>query len=149
VSTKGYTELSPNVYEKAATKRVIFKVTAGVGTGNNGFNFNGYAKGAATFIAPAGWGVDLIFTNNGVLPHSAAIVSSLTITAATSPFASTPNPRIGAVAGQTQYGGFGGFLAPPPGKYYLVCLVPGHITAGMWDYFTVSTTAKAPSIATS
>jgi uncharacterized cupredoxin-like copper-binding protein len=33
-----------------------------------------------------------------------------------------------------------------PGKYYLACLVPGHITAGMWDHFTVSTTAKAPSL---
>jgi hypothetical protein len=92
--------------------------------------------------------VDLIFTNNGVLPHSAGIVPSLTITAATVPFASTPSPRVGAIAGQTQYAGYG-LSAPPPGKYYLVCLVPGHITAGMWDYFTVSSTATAPSIATS
>jgi PQQ-dependent dehydrogenase (methanol/ethanol family) len=149
VSTKGYTEISPNVYENAATKRVIFKVIAGQGTTNNGFNFNGYAKGAANFIVPAGWGMDVIFTNNGILPHSAAIVSSLAVSASTSPFASTPNPRVGAVAGQTQYGGYGGFEVPPPGKYYLVCLVPGHITAGMWDYFTVSATATAPSIVAS
>ena len=36
--------------------------------------------------------------------------------------------------------------AVPAGKYYLVCLVPGHIQSGMWDYFTISTTAKKPSI---
>jgi hypothetical protein len=34
----------------------------------------------------------------------------------------------------------------PAGKYYMVCLVPGHIQAGMWDYLTISHTAKMPSI---
>jgi Sulfocyanin (SoxE) domain len=27
-----------------------------------------------------------------------------------------------------------------------VCGVPGHVQAGMWDYLTVSATAKQPSI---
>jgi hypothetical protein len=76
------------------------------------------------------------------------VVPSLKISASTTPFAATANPTAGIGAGKTQYAGWG--LAPPgPGKYYLVCLVPGHVTAGMWDYLTVDFTAKAPSIQTS
>ncbi len=55
----------------------------------------------------------------------------------------TPNAPAGVHAGVTQYVGFG---ANQPGKYYLICAVPGHVAAGMWDYFTISTTAKLPSI---
>jgi hypothetical protein len=39
-----------------------------------------------------------------------------------------------------------GFSSNAPGRYYLVCGVPGHVQAGMWDYLTVSATAKQPSI---
>jgi outer membrane protein assembly factor BamB len=146
VSTKGLTEISPNVYVNAKTKHVVFTVTAGSDTSNNGFNFNGYSKGAANFTVPAGWHADFIFRNNAVLPHSMGVVPSLTINAATAPIAATPNPRQGAITGQTQYTGYTGLIPPSAGKYYLVCLVPGHITAGMWDYFTISTTATTPSI---
>ena len=41
---------------------------------------------------------------------------------------------------------FVSFAAVNPGTYFLACLVPGHIAAGMWDHFTVSTTARAPSL---
>jgi hypothetical protein len=30
----------------------------------------------------------------------------------------------------------------------MVCMVPGHIQAGMWDYLTISATATMPSIQT-
>ena len=39
-----------------------------------------------------------------------------------------------------------GLAANKPGKYFLVCGVPGHLQAGMWDRFTVSASAKTPSI---
>jgi hypothetical protein len=55
----------------------------------------------------------------------------------------TPNPTGGTAAGVTQVLGL---AAVPAGKYYLVCLVPGHIQSGMWDVFTISKTATVPSI---
>jgi hypothetical protein len=39
-----------------------------------------------------------------------------------------------------------GFSSNAPGSYYLVCGVPGHLQAGMFDKLTVSATAKEPSI---
>jgi outer membrane protein assembly factor BamB len=145
ITVKGLTMVNQWVYMDAKAKRVVFRVVAGATTANNGFNFNGYAKGKANFVVPSGWHADFIFTNNVALPHSMAVVPTLKISATTMPIAATPNPIAGIRAGQTQYAGYG--LVPPgPGKYYLVCLVPGHITAGMWDYFTVDFTAKAPSI---
>ncbi len=145
ISTKGLTEINPYVYMDALLKRVVFKVVAAATSNDSGFNFDGYANGAANFIIPAGWHADFIFTNNTVLPHSMAVVSSLSLTASTVPIAATPNPRQGIGPGMTQYAGFGP-VPPVPGRYYLACLVPGHITAGMWDYFTVSATAKTPSM---
>ncbi|MDB5074358.1 MAG: Sulfocyanin (SoxE) domain, partial [Chloroflexi bacterium] len=41
---------------------------------------------------------------------------------------------------------FVSFAAVQPGNFFLACLVPGHIQAGMWDNFIVSATAKAPSL---
>ena len=147
VSVAGMTRVSPWVYMNTARQRVVFKVVAAATSDNSGFNFNGYSKGAANFIVPAGWHADFIFTNNSALPHSVAVVPTLKISATTTPFAATPDPFRGVGGNQTQYAGFG-FAPPSPGKYYLVCLVPGHITAGMWDNFTVDATATAPSIQT-
>ncbi|MGH2390028.1 MAG: sulfocyanin-like copper-binding protein, partial [Chloroflexota bacterium] len=148
ITVKGLTRINQWVYMDQKAKHVVFKVVAASTNDNNGFNFDGYAKGKANFVVPSGWHADFIFTNNATLPHSMAVVPTLKISAKTTPFAATPNPRAGIGAGKTQYAGWG--LAPPgPGKYYLVCLVPGHITAGMWDYLTVDFTAKVPSIQTS
>jgi glucose dehydrogenase len=148
INVKGLTRVNQWVYMDAKLKRAVFRIVAASTNDNSGFNFDGYSKGKANFVVPPGWHADFIFTNNAALPHSLALVSSLKISASTQPILATPNPIAGITAGKTQYAGFG--LAPPgPGKYYLVCLVPGHITAGMWDYFTIDITAKAPSIQTS
>jgi uncharacterized cupredoxin-like copper-binding protein len=146
VSLKGLTQVSPWIYENTAQQKVVFKVVAGYTTANNGFNFNGYAKGGANFIIPAGWQASFIFTNRSALPHSMAVTNTLQINATTAPYAETPDPIHGMNGTGTQYATVttqGGIQA---GKYYLVCLVPGHIQSGMWDNFTVSSTAKAPSI---
>lgn len=145
ITTKGLTRINQYVYMDAKTKRAVFRVVGAANNDNNGFNFDGYSKGKANFVVPPGWHVDFIFTNNANLPHSVAIVPTLKISASTTPFAATPNPIAGITAGKTQYAGWG-LAAPGPGKYYMVCLVPGHITAGMWNYFTVDFTAKAPSL---
>ncbi len=143
VSLKGLTKLSDSIYASVSAKKVVFKVTAAATTNNSGFNFNGYAKGKANFIVPAGWLVNFIFKNNQALPHSAAVLATLQYGPHVTPLAATPNPVQGLTGTGVQYAGF---TAYGPGKYYLVCLVPGHIQAGMWDHFTIAPTAKMPSI---
>jgi len=143
ISLKGLTKLNDSIYVSATAKKVVFKVTAAATTNNSGFNFNGDAKGKANFIVPAGWLADFIFKNNQALPHSAAVINTLQYGPHVTPLVATPNPVQGLTGTGTQYAGF---TAYGPGKYYLVCLVPGHIQAGMWDHFTVSPTAKMPSI---
>ncbi len=143
ITTKGLTKLSNDVYVSTARKTVVFEVTAAATAANNGFNFNGYAKGQANFIVPTGWLVNFIFKNDQALPHSLAVINSLKIGPDLSPLAETPNPTVGLSGTASQYASFS---TVTPGKFYLVCLVPGHLATGMWDNFTVSATATAPSI---
>jgi alcohol dehydrogenase (cytochrome c) len=150
ITTKGMKKLSKWLYEDAKTDTVTIILTAAATTNNSGFNFDGYAKGQATFTVPAGWKVNWIFSNDSVLPHSAALVANLKAPPALATMAGnpveTPDPTKGlSGAGKKQYVSFS---AVDPGTYYVACLVPGHIQAGMWDHFVVSTSAKAPSIKT-
>jgi hypothetical protein len=143
ITTKGKTKLSNGVFVNDALKKIVFEVTAGTSSNNNGFNFNGYAKGQANFIVPTGWLVNFIVKNNQALPRSLAIVSTLKVGPDLVPLAETPNPTVGLSGTAEQYASFS---TATPDKLYLVCLVPGHIAAGMWDNVTVSATATAPSI---
>jgi sulfocyanin len=150
ITTNGLTKINPWMFDDPKTKTVTIVVTAAQTADNSGFNFDGYDKGKATFIVPAGWKVNWIFSNKAALPHSAALIKTLqpptvltTPVGISAPPIETPNAVQGIAGGKTQYVSFS---AVDPGKYYLACLVPGHITAGMWDHFTVSTTAKAPSL---
>jgi sulfocyanin len=149
ISTKGMQQVNPWEYIDNVHKTVVFKVVAAATTDNNGFNFNGYSKGKANFIVPTGWIVDFIFTNNQVLRHSMGVTNSLQLGKATT-VTSTTNSTIGVSTGQIQYASFTtdpkALFATAPGKYYLVCLIAGHAAAGMWDNFTVSATATAPTI---
>jgi sulfocyanin len=146
VTTKGMKQISPFEFVDAVNHKVVFKVTSALTNDNNGFNFNGYAKGKATFVVPVGWHADFIFTNNQALPHSLAVLNTLTYGPEVRPLAATPDPTRGITGNAPQYAGFTALAA---GKFYLVCLVPGHIQAGMWDKFTVSSTATQPSITVS
>jgi alcohol dehydrogenase (cytochrome c) len=143
VSIKGLTKVSNVEYIDAKAKHVVFVVTAATSTDNNGFNFNGYAKGQATWTVPVGWHADFIFANTQALPHSLAVINTLTYGPKVTPLAATPNPTTGLSGTGKQYAGF---TAAAAGKFYLVCLVPGHLAAGMWDNFVISATATKPSI---
>jgi uncharacterized cupredoxin-like copper-binding protein len=94
-----------------------------------------------------GWTVTWAFTNEAALPHSAALTTSTKLPPQMAMIAGapveTPNATLGIVAGKEQDVTFG---AVDAGNYDLVCLVPGHLAAGMWDHFTVSASAKAPSL---
>jgi hypothetical protein len=150
ISTKGLTQINPYMWINAAKQHVVIKFTAASSAQNSGFNFDGYFKGQANFIVPGGWAVDWIFSNSAALPHSVALATSLKPGAALPLFGfgtpvASPAPMAGTKSGVTQYVGFS---ANQPGKYYLICAVPGHVAAGMWDYFTISTTATTPSLQT-
>jgi len=41
------------------------------------------------------------------------------------------------------------FIANKAGKFLMICAVPGHAVAGMWDNFVVDAKAKAASLAVS
>ena len=92
--------------------------------------------------------VNVVFTNKASLPHSAVFTAYSNVQAASGGFApafqgaSSPNPVSGTPAGQKQQFTF---VATKAGKYALVCAVPGHVQAGMWDVLMV-TKSGAPSV---
>ena len=146
-SLKGLIKINPWEYISSEKQYVVINITAAATGDNSGFNFDGYSKGKANFIIPAGWQVEWIFSNKAALPHSAALSTGLTaatvlLNGGLGPIETT-NALQGIRAGSTQYVGF---QATRVGKFYLICAVPGHAQAGMWDYLTVSSTAKEPSL---
>jgi sulfocyanin len=148
-----YTKAAPYVYVNTARKKAVVQVVATATASNNGFNFNGYAKGQANFVVPVGWTIALEFSNKSAVPHDVALTKSLSVPLQPVPplGASRAVAIPGATAlahGLTASNGtvVEGFSSDAPGRYYLVCGVPGHVQAGMWDYLTVSASAKQPSI---
>src|SRR5581483_5816086 len=125
-------------------KTVNLTVTAAYNNADSGFSFNGYSKGKLTITVPQGDKVNVTFSNDGAIPHSMEIVA-FTKTPATisSPKAAlkgavSPNAMNGVAKGTTQKFSF---TANKAGKYLLICAVPGHAAAGMWDNFVVSSSA--------
>jgi len=112
-----------------------------------GFNFDGDGNGKLVVSVPAGYRVNVVFSNKSATPHSALFTQfSKHTSTGTFPLAfkgaSSPNAISGVTAGKTQKFAF---AASKPGAYALVCAVPGHAVAGMWDTFKVTQGGK-PSI---
>ncbi|HWE62622.1 MAG TPA: sulfocyanin-like copper-binding protein [Chloroflexota bacterium] len=131
-------------------KTVNLTVTAAYQNAMGGFSFNGYNNGKLTITVPAGDTVNVTFSNDGTIPHSAQIVAGTKAptSSVSDAFkgAQSPNPTNGTPKGKTQKFSF---KASKAGKYLLICAVPGHAAAGMWDNFVVSSSAKSGSIKTS
>jgi sulfocyanin len=125
--------------------RADLLMIAGLTSTASGFNFDGYAKGRLRITVPAGWTVHVDFRNAAALPHSLMVVSWSTTATAAHPKpafrgATTPLPYRGTPkAGRVQFT----FKAARPGKYRLICAVPGHDAAGMWDTLIVRRGARA------
>ena len=93
--------------------------------------------------------MNVTFTNDATLPHSVQFTTytkTLPTGGVTDAFkgSHSPNPANGVTKGVTQKFSF---LASKTGKYMMICAVPGHAPAGMWDTFVVSATAKTASSA--
>ncbi len=104
-----------------------------------GFDFNGDSKGKMIVTIPAGTKVTVKFSNKASLPHSVLITTWADRMAASNfatPFkgASSPNPTNGSTAGTPSTFTF---TANTVGTYAIVCAVPGHALAGMWDTLKV------------
>jgi sulfocyanin len=113
-----------------------------------GFDFNGYSKGAMTITVPTGDTVNVTFSNASSIPHSAqfiAFAKTPPVSSVSTAFkgANSPNPTNGTAKGTTQKFSF---KANKAGKYLLICAVPGHAAAGMWDNLVVASSAKVGSI---
>ena len=133
----------------AATKTATIPVVSGLTANAGGWNFNGYARGQMRIIVPVGAKVVIQYYNDDIVPHSAIIVAG---TASTVPSAPSAPVFAGATTTRGETGLMTGnsdelrFTADKAGKYLLVCGIPGHALSGMWDWFEVSASAKAPSV---
>jgi hypothetical protein len=126
----------------ASRKLVHLTLLAGLGTANNGFNFDGYGRGELQVRVPLGWRVVVDCENRGSLRHSCAIVKGSL--AATPAFhgASTKQPSLGLFPGAKATFSF---TAARTGTFRIACLVPGHEQARMWDVLVVARGGR-PSI---
>src|SRR5919199_1309142 len=129
----------------STTHTITLTLIAAYSSALSGFNFNGYGHGTMVMSVPVGSHVTVIFSNKSAVPHS-ALVTTYARRASTTGFspvfsgASSPHPARGIVAGQTQRFSF---VAARIGIYALVCAVPGHAAAGMWDVLQVRRGGKA------
>ncbi|MCF8564520.1 hypothetical protein LLE49_07150 [Alicyclobacillus tolerans] len=142
--------LSHWLVEHPRARSVDLTLVAGFNNHNRGFNFNGYSNGDMAVTVPKGWTVHVTFQNRNGIAHSAMIVpynqhaKPSRFTPAFSG-SSTSNPSTGVARNSIQTFQF---KADKTGQYAIICGVPGHAAAGMWDVFRVSDTAKTPSLTT-
>src|SRR5579864_2422467 len=129
-----------------AHKTAHLTVTAAYDQTGGGFNFDGYNLGHLTITVPLGAQVVVSFTNKAALAHSAVITSFADrALAGNFPLAfkgsASPNPTTGTASLSTPQ--VFSFIANKVGTYALVCGVPGHAAAGMWDRFVVAKASSA------
>jgi sulfocyanin len=130
-----YLHADPN--EPGALELVMLASKTGAA---GGMNFNGYAHGDMTVTIPAGTKVNVTFKNESAqLPHSVQ-VTGFDEHDHTSDFstafkgAETEDPEHGIKSGSQ----FFSFTPDKAGKYALVCAIPGHSAAGMWETLVIA-----------
>lgn len=145
------TEVDRFLSYSAADSMVDLKLWAGYGGANSAWNFDGYHHGNATVVVPAGWRVEVTYqTLDANVPHSAAVVEPV------DPIPPDGSSLETAFAGATTSSFVTGipstadpvefdFRADRPGRYWIMCGVPGHAVGGMWIWLEVSDSATAPA----
>ena len=132
-----------------ATKTARFQLIAGLTGLNGALNFNGFRDGGLTLVIPVGWKAEISFKNHdGMLPHSAEVITPQTPVPAQPPSPAIPRAFTLKLAAGLPPGGTDvmRFAAQPAGEYLIFCGVPGHGAAGMWIRFQVSATAHTPAL---
>jgi sulfocyanin len=143
-------------------KVVDLSLVAGWNNANDGFNFDGGAQGKMTVTVPLGSKVVATFKNDTTIPHDVLVIPYMStlpshsvtpaFTGARSSFSGAGRPGAGGPSaggssrprtpGPTTFT----FVANKAGTYMIICGVPGHALAGMWDKFVVSSTATVASV---
>jgi len=128
---------------RASAKTVRLRLIAAYNNVYDGFNFNGYGKGQVLVEVPRGWRVNVRCVNNSSnMRHSCAIVRGVSGTIPAFPGAASPGSHYGlSPRRQATFS----FLATRTGTYRIVCLVPAHEQAGMWDVLDV-THGRTPAV---
>jgi len=114
---------------------------------NYGMNFNGYAKGGATYTIPKDWTVNVTFINPSPVPHSLIVIEkdSLKKLQVPEPYfkgAAVPEHLKGLSYAKSSFS----FTADEAGDYALACGFPAHAMNGHWIALEVSSDAKAPTL---
>jgi hypothetical protein len=96
---------------------------AGYNSANNGFNFDGYARGRMLVTVPHRWRLTIICKNEGSRNHSCGVVRGADSSRIAFRGAAIPNARQGLRPGSSASFSF---VLSRLGVYRIVCLVPGH-----------------------
>ena len=131
----------------AEPKTVELIVVAVWNDENYGMNFNGYAKGNATYTIPKDWTVSVKYINPSPIPHSLLVVEKESIRKIQMPGpyfkgAAVPDFLTGLAYGTHTFN----FVADEAGDYALACGFPAHAINGHWIAMEVSGTATAPTL---
>ncbi len=114
-----------------ASKTVTLSLIAGLKSSPSPFNFDGTLNGQMVVSVPTGWTLTVKLQNQGVLPHSAAVVANSTSLTPVTASAATANATSGIGTPPGSSASFS-WKAGAAGTYAIACLIAGHETAGMW-----------------
>jgi len=144
---------TPANWAMTTGKVVRLTLISGWNNANAGFNFNGGAYGRMVVTAPLGDKVMVTYKNNVAVFHDVDIIryqTPLPSHSASPAFAGARSPlpqfKPGAPLPSSGKPVMFSFVADKAGTYMIICGVPGHALAGMWDTLVVSPTAKTASI---
>jgi plastocyanin len=127
----------------AGAKTVSLRLIAAYNHLYAGFNFNGYGKGQVLVEVPRGWRVNVRCVNNSsTMRHSCAIVRGVSGRTPAFPGAASQGSQHGL---PPRHAAAFSFVATRAGTYRIVCLVPAHEQAGMWDVLDV-TRDRSPAV---
>jgi sulfocyanin SoxE-like protein len=125
-----------------AAKKVRLTLKAGLGSSNNGFNFDDYGRGELLVSVPQGWRVTVACQNHASRRASCAVVDGARSATIAFPGAATSQPLQGLEPGATETFSF---TAGRTGTYRITSLVPGEAEARMYAVLDV-TKGGSPSI---
>ena len=123
--------LRSDARDKVATVTLL----AGYDSTNQGYNFDGYARGELMWTVPKGWTVRVTCTNRSGLRHSCAVVQGPMANILAFPGAATPSPVVGLLQGRTATFSF---RATRTGVFRFTSLVPGQESARMYDVLKIT-----------
>ena len=131
--------------DKEKTVKVL--IVATWSDDNYGMNFNGYAKGSATYTIPKDWTVEVTYINPGPVPHSLIVIEKESVKKIQMPEpyfkgAAVPKHLQGISYGKSSFT----FTADEAGEFAFACGFPGHAAGGHWLNLEISADAKVPTL---